>query len=107
MKAITLVKTRKGCQILEREDRYHVMLHGKFHGELYFNMTGYTGCYLPLPPTPERNGKIGNLDIGECGISAYKKEIAKLNKEWADYETGQWASMRRKQPSNILTDELD
>jgi hypothetical protein len=85
MKAITLIETRKGCACCETTPRYHVMLNGKFHGELYFNMTGYTGCYLPLPPTAERNGKIGNLDIGERGISAYKKEIALLNKEWANH----------------------
>lgn len=82
MKTITLKETRQGCQPFEQQPRYHVLLNGQFHGELYFNMTGYTGCYLPLPPT---NGKIGNLNIGEKSISAYKKEIAKINKEWDEH----------------------
>ena len=78
-KKITLVKTRKGCAILEKQDRYHVMVDGKFWGELYYNMRGYVG-YLPAP---KPDGSIINLNMGECGISAYKKEVAKLNKEWA------------------------
>lgn len=77
MKTITLVKTRKGC--CEKEDRYHVMFEGEFFAELYFNMTGYVG-YLPAP---KEDGTPINLTIGERGISAYKKEIAQLNKEWA------------------------
>jgi len=77
MKAITLVETANG---------YNVMLHGNFHGDLYFNMTGYTGCYLPLPPTAERNGKIGHLDIGERSIGVYRKKIASLNREWQRWE---------------------
>lgn len=87
--AITLVKTRKGCQMCENTDRYHVMLHGKFFGELYFNMTGYTGCYLPLPPDEidvQEWRKAGSLNVSECGISSIKKEIAKLNREWKEYE---------------------
>ena len=75
-KAITLVETREGCAILETHSLYHVLLHGKKVGELYFNMTGYVG-YLPQP-----NGI--SLDIGERGISAYRKAAAQLNREWAE-----------------------
>ena len=42
-KAIALVETREGCAILETHSRYHVFLHGKKVGELYFNMRGYVG----------------------------------------------------------------
>jgi len=75
-KAIELVETRRGCAILESTPRYEIRLNGKRWGELHFNMRGYTG-YLPLP-----NGHV--LDIGERGISAFRKEVAKLNREWAD-----------------------
>jgi hypothetical protein len=74
-KAIELIETRRGCALLETHPRYEVRLHGKRWGELYFNMRGYTG-YLPLP-----NGHV--LDIGERGISAFRKEVGKLNREWA------------------------
>ena len=75
---ITLIETRKGCAILERTPRYHVMFDGKFYGELYYNMTGYVG-YLP---SPKEDGTIIPMNIGECGISAFRKEVARLNKEW-------------------------
>ena len=75
-KAITLVETRQGCAILETHSRYHVLLHGKKVGELYFNMRGYVGTL----PTPEGTA----LCIGERGISAYRKAAAQLNREWAE-----------------------
>jgi hypothetical protein len=80
-KAIELVETREGCAILETTPRYLVMFRGRRYGELYFNMTGYTGSYLPSPgskpdsPIP--------FDVGERAISAYRKEVARLNREWA------------------------
>jgi len=83
-KAIELVETREGCAICEKTPRYLVMFHGQRYGELYFNMTGYTGGYLPCPgskpdsPIP--------LHIGEKPISAYRKEIARLNREWAEID---------------------
>lgn len=86
MKAIKLVRTRQGCSFLEKKDRYHVYLDGLYWGELYFNMRGYTGCYLPVPPTESRP-TTGNLDIGEKGIGEYKREIARLNREWKAYRT--------------------
>ena len=76
MKAITLVETRSGCAIAEREPRYDVMLKGVKVGQLYYNTRGYTGCNLPLP-----DGK--RLALPEMSISAIRKEVAKLNKEWA------------------------
>lgn len=80
-KAIVLVQTRRGCQMMEKEDRYDVMFNGELFDQLYFNMRGYVG-YLPSPPdTP--GGKPMKMNIGEKGISAFKKEVANLNKEWA------------------------
>ena len=75
-RAIKLVQTRTGYEILEAHPRYDVLLYGEKIGQLYFNMRGYTGIYLPQP-----NGI--PLDIGERGISAYRKAVARLNKEWA------------------------
>ena len=75
-KAIVLVETREGCAILETHPRYHVLLHGKRVGELYFNMRGYVGT-LPTPTGTQ-------LYIGERGISAFRKAVAQLNREWAD-----------------------
>ena len=75
-KAIVLVETREGCAILGTHSRYHVLLHGEQVGELYFNMTGYVG-YLPQPSGIP-------LDIGERGLSAFRKAVAQLNREWAE-----------------------
>jgi len=75
-KAIQLVETRKGCSICETTPRYDVMLYGKKVEQLWFNMRGYVG-YLPLPDG-------SHLTIGERSITEYKKEVAKLNKEWAE-----------------------
>jgi hypothetical protein len=79
-KAITLIETRDGCAPLETHPRYDVLLWGKKVGQLYFNMRGYTGCYLP-----QANGR--KLDIGERAISAYRKAVAELNREWAENPT--------------------
>jgi hypothetical protein len=75
-KAITLVETWEGCAILESHSRYHVLLHDKRVGELYFNLRGYVGTL----PTPTGT----HLCIGERGIGAYRKAVAQLNKEWAE-----------------------
>ena len=79
MKRIKLVETRRGCQILEKESRYDVLLDGKLFDQLYYNMRGYVG-YLPAP---REDGTAIRLTIGERGIAAYRKEVAGLNKEWA------------------------
>jgi hypothetical protein len=81
MKAIQLVETRNGCAMLEAKPRYDVLLHGKKVGQLYFNMTGYTGAYLPTPSGAA-------LDIGERAIGAYRKAVAQLNREWAEADQG-------------------
>jgi hypothetical protein len=83
-KAIELIETREGCAILEKTPRYIVIFRGHKFGELYFNMTGFTGSYLPFPVSlPD---KPAALDIGEKPISAYRKEIARLNREWAEID---------------------
>lgn len=61
---------------METHSRYKVLLRGQTVGELYFNMRGYVGT-LPTPRGSE-------LYIGERGISAYRKAVAQLNREWAE-----------------------
>jgi hypothetical protein len=75
MKAITIKETQRGRAICETTPRYDVLLHGNLVGQLYFNMTGYTGCYLPCA-----NG--AKLNPGECSIASLKRQIAILNREW-------------------------
>jgi hypothetical protein len=74
--AIRLVRTRRGCQPLEREDRYDVLLHGVLFDQLYFNTRGYVG-YLPCPPDARK------LVVGESGVRRYQAEARRLNAEWA------------------------
>ena len=73
--AIVLVEAPHKRAILETHMRYDVMLDGKLFDTLNYNMRGYIG-YLPTVDG-------GKLTIGEKGISAYKKEIAQLNREFA------------------------
>jgi hypothetical protein len=80
-KAIELIETREGCAIFEKTPRYIVMFRGRKHCELYFNMTGYTGGNLPCPGADA--GTPASLHVGEKAISAYRKEVARLNREWA------------------------
>lgn len=72
---ITL-EERKSPHVLERHPRYAILVNGEERGELYYNMRGYQG-YLPTVQG-------GKMDIGERGISAFRKEIRILNKEAAD-----------------------
>jgi hypothetical protein len=58
---------------LRRIWRYDVLLNGQKVGQLYFNMRGYRGD-LPLPDGTK-------LDIGEKSISAFKREVALINRE--------------------------
>jgi len=67
---------RPGRHILERHPRYAVLVNGEERGELYYNMRGYQG-YLPTVQGSK-------MDIGERGISAFRKEIRILNREAAD-----------------------
>ena len=59
--------------MMERTDRFDVLLNGAKFSELSFNMRGYIG-YLPTPTG-------GKLDIGERSITAFRREIAILNRE--------------------------
>jgi hypothetical protein len=70
---VTLKEAPQKRSMCETHMRYDVLANGKLTDTLYFNMRGYQG-YLPLPDGQK-------LDIGEMGISAYKKEISCINKE--------------------------
>jgi len=80
-KAIELIETREGCAICETTPRYIVMFRGRKYSDLYFNMTGYTGGNLPCPGSKADTSV--PLHVGEKAISAYRKEVARLNREWA------------------------
>ena len=71
---LSLEETREGCAPLENRPRYWVKLNGARVGDLYFNMTGYTGCLLPTPQG-------GSLYVGESPISTYRRIAVSLNKE--------------------------
>jgi hypothetical protein len=70
---VELIETRRGCAMLEKTPRYDVVLNGQRVGQLTFNMRGYIG-YLPL-----HTGQ--KVDIGERPISAFRKEVARINRE--------------------------
>jgi hypothetical protein len=76
-KRVTLEERPRRMAMLETKMRYVVMLDGKEFSELYWNTRGYQG-YLP---SPRPDGTFGNLNIGEVGISAYRREIAAINRE--------------------------
>jgi hypothetical protein len=72
---ITFREAPKKRAMLEKEMVYDIMLNGEFTGkELRFNCRGYIG-YLPLP-----GGTL--LDIGERSFAQFKKEAAKLAREF-------------------------
>lgn len=77
-KAIQLVENRRAMAICETTPRYDVIFRGEKFDQLYFNTRGYCGRL----PCPNEDGTVGGLTIGERSISEYKKEVAKLNKEW-------------------------
>jgi hypothetical protein len=83
-KAIELIETRKGCAMLETTPRYIVMFRGQRFSELYFNMIGYTGGDLPAPGSKPDSPM--PYYIGERSITAYRKAIARLNREWAEID---------------------
>lgn len=70
---ITLHEAPRRRSMLETKMRYDVLLNGERVGELCYNMRGYIG-YLPLPGGTK-------LDIGERPISAFKREIFRINRE--------------------------
>jgi hypothetical protein len=67
------LEERKSPHSLERHPRYAVLVNGEQQGELYYNMRGYQG-YLPTVHGSK-------MDIGERGISAFRKEVIALNRE--------------------------
>lgn len=70
------LEERKSPHLLERHPRYAVLVNGAQQGELYHNMRGYQG-YLPTVHGSK-------MDIGERGISAFRKEVRVLNREAED-----------------------
>lgn len=66
------LRTRPTTPFQRRPD-YDLLLNGEVVGEVYYNMTGYVGT-LPQPD--------GTTFIpGEMGISAYRTEIARVNRD--------------------------
>jgi hypothetical protein len=76
--AIELIETRQGCEMMEATPRYNVMLEGVKVGQLYYNMRGYVGNL----PTPDGH----NLYVPEGGIARFRREAARLNREFAAAE---------------------
>jgi hypothetical protein len=72
---IELIETRQGCEMCETTPRYNVMLRGVKVGQLYYNMRGFVGNL----PTPDGH----SLYIPESGIARFRREAAKLNREFA------------------------
>lgn len=70
---VTIKEAPRKRSICETKMRYDVFLNGVLFDTLYFNMRGYLG-YLPLPGGEK-------LALPECGISAYKAEIRRINAE--------------------------
>lgn len=75
-KAVELREAPHKRSICETHMRYDVLLDGKVFDTLYYNMTGYCG-YLPTTSGSK-------LDIGERGISAFRREVSNLNREFAE-----------------------
>jgi hypothetical protein len=67
------LKERKSPHSMERHPRYDVMVGDQKVDQLYFNMTGYTGTLMDIHGT--------RILLGEKGISAWKKEVAAINRE--------------------------
>lgn len=79
---IQLIKNNRGRAILETTDRYDVMFNGQLYGQLYWNMTGYTGCYLPQPDGIP-------LHVGERSITEWRREVARANREFKQAKRSQ------------------
>ena len=67
------LKEQKSPHYLERESRYDVMVGDRKVCQLYHNLTGYQGYLMDIYG--------GSPDIGEHGISRFRKEVAYLNRE--------------------------
>lgn len=77
---LTLVEEPHKRAMLETKMRYAIHVDGVKKAELYYNMRGYC-CN---PGIPLYSG--GFRDIGERSITAFRKEIAKLNREAKAYK---------------------
>ena len=73
--AIELIETRQGCEIMETTPRYNVMLNGVKVEQLWWNLKGFVGNL----PTPDGS----SLYVPESGIVRFRREVAKLNREFA------------------------
>ena len=73
--AIELIETRQGCEMMETTPRYNVMLHGVKVEQLWWNLKGFVGNL----PTPDGS----SLYVPESGIARFRREVAKLNREFA------------------------
>jgi len=83
-KAVELVKIRG--EMFERTPRFMIRFRGSNWGELYWNMRGYVAERGIPVPSSDGGGKAVGLSIGEKGLSAYKREISRANREWASLE---------------------
>jgi hypothetical protein len=73
--AIELIETRQGCEMMETTKRFNVMLHGVKVEQLWWNMKGYVGNL----PTPDGL----SLYVPEGSLASFRREITKLNREFA------------------------
>jgi hypothetical protein len=69
---------------LQRHPDYDLILNGKVVGEVYYNMTGYVGTL------PQADGT--GFTPGKTGISAYRAEVARINR--GAWERSTWRGKR-------------
>lgn len=81
MPAVTLREAPHRKAVCEAEMRYDVLLDGVKVDEAYFNTRGYRAG-LPVPGG-------GRLDPGEVSLSQLRKDIAQINRQWAEVRAGQ------------------
>lgn len=70
---LRLIETKRGRHMMETTPRYDVVLNGETVGQLTYNMRGFIGRI----PTPGG----GWMDCGERPITAWRREVAALNRE--------------------------
>jgi hypothetical protein len=75
------LRERTGTPV-QRHPDYDLILNGKVVGEVYYNMTGYVGML------PQADGT--GFTPGETGISAYRAEIARINREARKSSISSW-----------------
>jgi hypothetical protein len=83
---ITLVERPEHRAIAEEEMRFDVLFDDEKFSELYFNTRGFQATHgLPCPST-DGEGRVTHLQMGERSLGTFKREIAKLNREWKQLE---------------------